>query len=75
MGRSFERQDWQAHLNRISLDKEAISRRAFRSGMSLRKAAQLAGVSKNSAFRFRQRHGGMEAFRRSGARFKVNRWK
>lgn len=51
-----------------------ILHECFLKGMSLRDAANKARVSKGSAARFRGIKGGMDAYRKLGARFKENRW-
>jgi hypothetical protein len=56
-----------------SPEQYAFLDKLFREGKSVREAAKLAGVNKNTALRLR--NGGMDAYRKQGAIFKQNRWR
>ena len=61
-------------MNTISKEKTEILERCFREGMSVRRAATEAGVSKLTAGTFRLKNGGMPHYRELGAKFKSTRW-
>lgn len=62
-------------MNQINSNKKHLLWEAFRKGMSLRAAAQVAGVSKVTAMRYQQMWGGRPRFESLGASFKDNRFR
>ena len=62
-------------MNVTAPEKERRLRELFYRGTSTREAARLAGVSKGTAQRVRNKMGGLPVLRDMGVNFKQNRWK